>query len=173
MRRLILIRHAKSDYPYGVPDHDRPLADRGCRDAPQVGRHLRDQPWVTPTSSLSVVVSSALRAQQTWLAAAAELEGSAWQVPYETESRIYEASPSSLRSVIAERSDADTVVVVGHNPGLVQLVAELGSPSDIRSRALEKFPTSAVAMLVAPEEGGDVLNAIRTYEVSSFAIPRG
>lgn len=173
MRRLILIRHAKSDYPFGVPDHNRPLAERGLRDAPQIGRHLRDEPWVTPTSSLSVVVSSALRAQQTWLAAAAELEASVGQVPYVTESRIYEASPSTLRTVVAEHADADTVVVVGHNPGLVQLVAELGCPSDTRSRALEKFPTSAVAVLSSPEGGADVLNAIGTFDVSSFVIPRG
>lgn len=173
MRHLILIRHAKSDYPFGVPDHDRPLAERGRRDAPQIGRHLRAQSWATSSSSLTIVVSSALRAEQTWRAAAAELEGSAWQVPYETDSRIYEASPSALRAVIAEHADADTVVVVGHNPGLVQLVAELGSPGDIRSRALEKFPTSAVAVLVTRDGNEDVLDALGAYEVSSFEIPRG
>lgn len=173
MHRLILIRHAKSDYPFGVADHDRPLAERGIRDAPQIGRHLRGQSWVTSGSALSVIVSSALRAQQTWLAAAAELEGTAWQVPHATDERIYEAAPSTLRAVIAEHSAADTVVVVGHNPGLVQLVAELGTPSDTRSRALEKFPTSAVAELTTSGDGVEVLDAIGAYAVSSFAIPRG
>lgn len=173
MRRLILIRHAKSDYPFGVPDHDRPLAERGRRDAPLIGRHLRNQSWATSTSPPRVVVSSALRAQQTWLAAAAQLEGSTWQVPYVTEPRIYEASPSTLRTVIAENADADSVVLVGHNPGLVQLVAELGCPSDMRSRALEKLPTGSVAVLETPSGDADVLNAIGTFEVSSFVIPRG
>ncbi len=173
MRRLVLIRHAKSDYPFGVSDHDRPLAERGRLDAPQIGHVLRTQPWTPTPSSLRILVSSAVRAQQTWLAAAAELEGTAWEVPVVTEPRIYEASPATLRDVIAEHSDADTVVVVGHNPGLLQLVSELGAPSEVRSRALEKFPTSAVAILVASEGDADVVDAVGTYEVSSFAIPRG
>lgn len=173
MRRLVLIRHAKSDYPFGVSDHDRPLAERGRQDAPHIGLLLRTQPWAPTTSSLRVLVSSALRAQQTWLAAAAELQGTPWAAPFVTESRIYEASPATLRDVIAEHSDADTVVVVGHNPGLLQLVAELGAPSEVRSCALEKFPTSAVAVLVAGEGEADVVDAVGTYEVSSFAIPRG
>lgn len=173
MRHLILIRHAKSDYPLGVADHDRPLAERGRRDAPQIGRHLAALPWMPDSTSLRILVSSAVRAQQTWLAAAGELEGTPWEVPCLTESRIYEAAPSTLRAVIDDHSAADTVVVVGHNPGLVQLVAELGTPSVTRSQALEKFPTSSVAVIVRGNDDPGIVDALGAFEVSSFGIPRG
>lgn len=169
--RLVLIRHAKSDYPPGVVDHDRPLNARGARDAPALGRWLADQ--VSPTEATRVIVSSAERTQQTW-AAVADCLGESWEaVPVVTDERIYEASPGTLREVIADQRDADTVVLVGHSPGLPQLLAELGAPSSIRSDALQKFPTSAVAVLATQLAWADALSGVGTFEVSSFAIPRG
>ena len=140
MRTLLLLRHAKSDYPAGVPDHDRPLNERGRRDAPVAGR------WLTahaPALDL-VLVSSARRAQQTWQLASADLD-----VPgvVRTEPRVYEASVSILLNVV--RSIPETVqsaLLVGHNPGLeelAELMANDGEPSASRAISV-KYPTSEI-----------------------------
>ena len=60
-RRLILLRHAKSDWP-DVPDRDRPLAKRGRRDAPKIGRWLREHGYLPDI----VICSDARRTRQTW-----------------------------------------------------------------------------------------------------------
>ena len=69
-RRLILLRHAKSDWP-DVPDQERPLAKRGRRDAPVVGRWLRGHGYLPDT----VICSVARRTRQTWKLVAPELGG--------------------------------------------------------------------------------------------------
>ena len=61
-RRLVLLRHAKSDWPDDVPDHERPLARRGRRDAPAAGRWLRKSGYVPDL----VLCSTARRARETW-----------------------------------------------------------------------------------------------------------
>jgi phosphohistidine phosphatase SixA len=75
--------------------------------------------------------------------------------------------------VILDQGSVDTVVLVGHSPGLPQLVAELGRPSAMRSEALEKFPTSAIAVLSTELPWTEALSGVGTFDVSSFAIPRG
>ncbi len=169
--RLVLIRHAKSDYPPGVADHERPLNDRGRRDAPEVGRWLAAN--VTPSGTTVVIVSSALRTQQTWAAASPCLSDAWDSVRIETDDRIYEASPWALREVVRDHPEVETIVLVGHSPGLPQLVAELGRPSPLRAQALAKFPTSCVAVLSTSEAWDDSLQAVGSFDVSSFAILRG
>lgn len=173
LHRLVLVRHAKSDYPLGVEDHDRPLSLRGERDAPQIGRWLMESLPLEIGDRSCFVVSSARRAQQTWNSLASVLTGPWAEASVETDPRVYEASPSTLREVVRERSGHDTVVVVGHNPGLLQLISELGAPGAVRSEALAKFPTSAVAVLLPIATPDDALRAVGSFEVSSFAIPRG
>lgn len=167
MARLLLVRHAKSDYPLGVDDHDRPLNARGERDAPEIGRWLSAS--LDSSSSLQVVVSSAARAQATWALAQDTFTSGAM----ETDPRIYEASPAMLREVIRERAEHRDILLVGHNPGLAMLIAELGAPSATRSEALDKFPTSAIAVLESPLPWAAALDGIGTFEVTAFAIPRG
>ncbi len=173
LRQLVLIRHAKSAYPLGVEDHERPLSERGERDAPQIGRWLTECLSLGAGEQARVIVSSARRAQQTWTGLATALEGPWADSVGETDARIYEAAPSTLREVVEERRAHETVVVVGHNPGLLQLISELGLPSPVRSDAIAKFPTSAVAVLVPTMPPGEALRAVGSFEVSSFAIPRG
>lgn len=167
MARLVLVRHAKSDYPLGVDDHDRPLNPRGERDAPEIGR------WLRASESLSasgrVIVSSATRAQATWAHAQSGVDHGV----VETDPRIYEASPSTLREVILERAVHPDILLVGHNPGLAMLIAELGAPSHTRSEALEKFPTSAIAVLESSLPWPQALDGVGRFEVTAFAIPRG
>lgn len=167
MARLVLVRHAKSDYPLGVHDHDRPLNPRGERDAPEIGNWLNGSLPSSP--SLQVIVSSAARAQATWDLAQGAFDHGA----VETDPRIYEASPAMLRAVIGERAGHGEILVVGHNPGLAMLIAELGAPSPTRSQALAKFPTSAIAVLESSLPWAAALEGIGTFEVTAFAIPRG
>jgi len=165
--RLLLVRHAKSDYPLGVDDHDRPLNPRGERDAPEIGRWLGASVSLSP--SVRVIISSAARAQATWALAQSGVDHGV----VETDPRIYEASPATLREVIRERAAHPDILLVGHNPGLAMLIAELGAPSPTRSEALVKFPTSAIAVLESSLPWADALEGVGTFEVTAFAIPRG
>lgn len=165
--RLVLVRHAKSDYPLGVDDHDRPLNPRGERDAPEIGRWLGAVASLSP--SVRVIVSSAERAQATWALAQSGVDHGG----VETDPRIYEASPAALREVILERAVHPDMLLVGHNPGLAMLIAELGASSHTRSEALSKFPTSAIAILESSLPWEEALGGVGSFEVTAFAIPRG
>ena len=142
-RRLVVLRHAKSAWPQGVPDHERPLAARGRRDAPAAGRTLAEA-GLLPDLALC---STAVRARQTWELARAE-----WAAPppVRHDPRLYAAEVPDLLGVVRETPDeVGTLLLVGHNPGLEELVLELAG--DARGDALDelrtKFPTSAIAVL--------------------------
>lgn len=142
--RLVLFRHAKSGYPDGVADHERPLARRGQRDAPATGRWLAEHGYVPD----AVVCSTALRARQTWQLAATSLFGAAGGPEPEArlESRVYDATVLGLLMLVREFSeDQRTVLVVGHNPGLAELAVGLADPPPPSG-----FPTAAVAVLSLP-----------------------
>lgn len=138
-RRLVLLRHAKSDWP-DVADHDRPLAKRGRRDAPRVGRWLRRSGYVPD----AVVCSTARRARETWDLVAEGLAG-ACAVPPRYEPRVYEATVLGLLMLVREfPGDQRTVLIVGHNPGLAELAVGMAAPPPEPPAA---FPTAAVAVL--------------------------
>ncbi len=144
-RRLVLLRHAKSDWP-DVADHERPLAKRGRRDAPVVGRWLGESGYVPD----AVVCSTAARARQTWdlasAALAAAAPGAAPAVRYEP--RVYEASVLGLLMLVREfEPQWRTVAIVGHNPGLAELTAGLAGPG---AELPVAFPTAFVAVLGLP-----------------------
>lgn len=142
MRRLILLRHAKSDRPAGVADRERPLNPRGRRVAPVVGAHLAAEGLVPDLA----LVSPATRAQETWEAAAAALG----KVETLTVPEIYEAPEDRILDAIRRAPDAAaTLVVVGHNPGLGDLATTLageGPRKRLTLLALE-FPTAAFAVI--------------------------
>ncbi|HLK75030.1 MAG TPA: histidine phosphatase family protein, partial [Streptosporangiaceae bacterium] len=122
-RRLILLRHAKSDWP-DVPDRDRPLAKRGRRDAPRIGRWLREQGYRPDV----VVVSAATRTRQTWDLVAPELGGSP---AVHFEPRAYAASALSLLYLVQELPDRyRTALLIAHNPGLSDLATSLAAPPE-------------------------------------------
>jgi len=172
--RLVLVRHAKSDYPWGVDDHDRPLNERGRRDAPAVGRWLAEQITWSEGDEPVALVSTATRAQLTWGLASAEL-GDRWQeVPVIGESRIYEAPVSALLDVVREAGrKSRLVVLVGHNPGLAGLVLYLAADDALRREATAKFPTSAIAVLEAEQPLAEAVDMPGSMRVSAFAVPRG
>jgi len=163
-RRLLLFRHAKSDWP-DVADHERPLAKRGRRDAPVAGRWLGESGYVPD----AVVCSTARRARETWELAAAGLAeavpGAAPPVRYEP--RVYEATVLGLLMLVREfDGDLGTVLVVGHNPGLAELTVGLAAPPPEPPAA---FPTAAVAVLGLPGDWADA--GPGEGRLLAFAIP--
>lgn len=132
--RLVLLRHAKSDWSTGLADADRPLADRGRRQAPEAGRWLRSH---LPGIDLAVV-SPANRARSTWELVAAELDD---PPTARTVDDLYSYSAGPLLHVLRELpEEAGTVVVVGHNPALEEL-------AELLTGELVPMPTSSLAVL--------------------------
>lgn len=137
MSTLILLRHGKSDWSGGEPDHLRPLARRGRRQVPDAGRWLADNVDVIDLA----VVSPAERTRETWRLAAAELDV---PPPVREDDRVYAGSARSLLVVLQDLPDeVGTVVLVGHNPGVEDLVASL-TGRDV------SMPTSALAVIDLP-----------------------
>jgi phosphohistidine phosphatase len=133
-RTLMLLRHAKSDWSGDEADIDRPLARRGRRQAPDAGRWLAAN---IDTIDLAVV-SPASRARSTWDLVSAEL---AVAPPTRIDDRVYAASEEELLTVLRELpDDVDTVVLVGHNPGIQDLASHL-------TGEWVPMPTSALAVI--------------------------
>ncbi|KUN96882.1 SixA phosphatase family protein [Streptomyces caeruleatus] len=143
LRRLVVLRHAKSAWPDGVADHQRPLGPRGHRDAPVAGRLLAENDCLPDLA----LCSTAVRARETWELAAAQ-----WGTPppVRLEPRLYAADVPELLAVVHEVPAAvRTLLLVGHNPGLEELVLELAGDGldDALDEVRTKFPTSAMAVL--------------------------
>jgi phosphohistidine phosphatase len=168
MRRLMLLRHAKSDWTRpGTRDHERALAPRGREAAPRIGRYMARH-GLTPDL---VVCSTATRTRETWdLVAPAFAAGP----PAIYEDRLYEASPDALIGVIKETKDsAHALMLVGHNPGLHNLAQRLIASGDIeaRQRLSEKFPTGALAVIDFAIDDWRKLHP-RSGRLDRFVVPR-
>jgi phosphohistidine phosphatase len=172
--RLLLVRHAKSDYPVGVADHDRPLNDRGCRDAPFIGSWIAKNVELSEGDRPLVLLSSANRAQLTWARATNGLAGGWLDAEVRTEPRIYEAGLTTLLQLIAELlEDSRTAVIVGHNPTLCDVVDRCSEDDALRAEATVKFPTSSVAVLETGLTWADSVRAVHGFRVTAFTVPRG
>jgi phosphohistidine phosphatase len=136
-RTLILLRHAKSDWSGDEADIARPLAKRGRRQAPDAGRWLA----ANLDSVDLAIVSPATRARSTWDLVAAELDV---RPGTRIDDRVYAASDEQLLTVVRELpDDIETVVLVGHNPGIDDLASLLTGES-------VPMPTSALAVITLP-----------------------
>lgn len=142
MPTLILLRHAKSDYPPGVRDHDRPLSARGQANAATIAAHLGG--FVPRGASVGAAVSTAVRAQETWQHAEAGYEQ---PQQHWDDAALYLAEPE----VIVETTrcfTTDIGIIVGHNPGLAELAASVTPGDGVVARQLAtKFPTATFAVL--------------------------
>lgn len=152
MRRLLLLRHAKSAYPQGVTDIDRPLGPRGRAAAPLMGDYIARE-GLRPDHAM---VSPARRTRETWEAIAPLLEGTT----QETVPSIYEAPAGRILDAIRSAPErVETLLVIGHNPGLgdaaLRLVGE--GPKDLRRDLREKFPTAALAVIEFESEGWEAV----------------
>jgi phosphohistidine phosphatase len=147
MKTLLILRHAKSsrDDP-DLDDHARPLNDRGERDAPRMGKLLRELDLVPDR----IVSSTAVRARTTAEAAA---KASGYDGKVDLESALYLAEPEEYLEVLRRTpKKVKSVMVVGHNPGLERLV-------EVLTREREELPTAALARVSLPIEDWKDLKA--------------
>ncbi|MFI1727072.1 SixA phosphatase family protein [Streptomyces sp. NPDC020489] len=142
-RRIVLFRHAKADWPQ-VTDHERPLAERGRKDAAEAGLRLAD----TAIPFDLALCSTSTRTRETWKLA---VQGFEHRPKTVYEERVYEASPGELIAVLNETpDDVRNAVLIGHNPGIQGLADILGGASegDARDRMSRRgFPAAAFAVL--------------------------
>ena len=154
MKTLTLLRHAKSGWDDPVErDFDRPLNGRGRRAAHRMGRYLRDEALAFD----QVVASPAMRVQQT---IAGVEDGYGRPLAPAFDRRIYMASASTLLDVVHEFDDAyGNMLLVGHNPGLEDLVLMLvpQTASGLRDEVEIKYPTATLAeMRFAVDRWADI-----------------
>lgn len=152
MKRLYLLRHAKSSWgDPGLPDHERPLNARGQAAAAAMGRHLAG--WDRPPDA--ILASTARRVVETLaiLRPAAGLK----HVPILRDRGLYLAEhPALLARLRQAPPEADSLLLVGHNPGLhdfaVRLAGEI-SEADLamRERLRAGYPTCALAVIDFPQ----------------------
>jgi phosphohistidine phosphatase len=145
MRRLLLLlRHAKAERSQpGGSDRERVLTDRGRSDARKVGAYLLRHGLV-PRCAL---VSPTARTRETWKLVRKTLNRT---LPVQLEERLYNATPDDIMAVIRQTAtDIETLMVIGHNPGLHAAAVMLVASGDIeaRQRLNEHFPTSALALI--------------------------
>lgn len=135
MKTLLLLRHAKSCWNEpGTSDFDRPLNDRGKRDAPRMGQLIREQNLVPDL----IVSSPAKRARKT---ADVIAETCGYKNSVEVVDGVYEANVKTLIKVLAKSAPiAERVMLVGHNPGLDELLYALTGDD-------EHLPTAGLAQL--------------------------
>jgi phosphohistidine phosphatase len=146
MKTLILARHAKSSWKdIDLPDRERPLNKRGEKDAPILGKNLREQNLIPQV----IYSSTALRCSQT-------AEIIAEKLNYHNEilyfDSLYLAEPHTYLELLRSLPDEiESVLIVGHNPGLEGLV-------QILSQRIESLPTAAVAALSVPVRSWSILS---------------
>jgi phosphohistidine phosphatase len=167
-RTLLLLRHAKSDYPDGVADRERPLAPRGIREAGLAGDWLRAH---APAVD-AVLCSTATRTRET-------LQRTRIEAPAEFVDRLYDAAPGAVIDEIngaQSRFDTDvqTLLVIGHEPAMsavaLGLATEDGSNSAAAERISTKFPTSAIAVLRTAEPWDQL--TLSSAALVTFHVPR-
>jgi len=136
-KELFLVRHAKSSWDDPtISDHDRPLNERGLRNAPDMGSRLSDRE-VSPDALIS---STALRARTTAEIMAISLNFPKDQIVFDL--ALYHASATELQEYIGLLDDSHfSVMLFGHNPGMTSLVCHLFG------LALDNLPTCGVVHL--------------------------
>lgn len=153
---LILMRHAKSSWKdERLADHDRPLNKRGERDAPTMGRRLRD----AAIRLDSILCSSAVRALSTAERVAEQLESA---VPLQVLPELYGAAAADVLNLVAALgSEVKACLVVGHNPTVTELA------NHFSERPIENVPTSGI-LLIRTEEW----ERIALGQLAAFDFPK-
>lgn len=142
-RRLLLLRHAKSAWPEGVADHERPLSDRGRKAAPVIGAYMAREKLVPDLA----LISPARRAQETWALVRDALPDA---VAEREAPGIYEVPAENILAVIrSAEPHVHCLLLAGHNPGMEDVAALLAAKGDVDGlgRMTEKFPTAGLAVI--------------------------
>ena len=170
MKRLLLLRHAKSERATSE-DLKRGLETRGEKDSARMGRYLREDAYLPDL----VLCSASTRTRETLKLVLSEL-GKAPPVQYLAE--LYLAEPDVILSLVHHAPEkCSTLMVVGHNPGLERCAMALAAPPEEKRRRkrydamAEKFPTGALAVLdFAVDRWSDVVS--RGGELDAFVRPK-
>ena len=160
MKTLLILRHAKSSWKdMFLADHDRPLKKRGKRDAPIMGKLLREQGLV-PDLILS---STAKRALKTAVLVA---DACGYDGEINVQREFYPGYPDAYIEALKETPDEyQIVMVVGHNPGLEELL-------ELLTEAAEFLPTAALAQVALPLDYWVELNDETSGELVNLWLPR-
>lgn len=160
MKLLLLLRHAKSSWGNdALADHERPLNERGRHDAPRMGRLLRTLDFVPD----QIVTSSAKRAATT-AQLVAEAAGYAGEIRYTRD--LYQADPETYVGVARTTADAvQRLMLVGHNPDIEELVAELSGTE-------ERMPTATLVCFRLPIAAWRELKLADQYELAGIWRPK-
>ena len=172
MRRLLLLRHAKTenDAPSGR-DQDRRLDNRGWADAAEIGGWIGRHPPFPD----SVMVSTAVRAAQTWEIAWEAMQDRVPQPEVEFLPELYGADPAQLLEAVhaAAAADPKVLMLVGHNPGMHELALMLMGSGDATGRKElgHNLPTSGLAIFdFEVDDWSDV--AFRRGRLAKFVSPK-
>lgn len=161
MKRLLILRHAKSDWgDASLDDWERPLSARGVSDAPRVGEMLRARSLVPDV----IITSDAVRARTT-AEAAAQAAGYSREIVLEPS--LYLATPDKVIAVLNALADSlDSALVVGHNPGLEDLIEVLTGEE-------HEMPTAALVQLALPIDHWRDLDGSIKGAVTEYWRPKG
>jgi phosphohistidine phosphatase len=167
MRRLMLLRHAKTERAEpGQRDHDRKLMKRGRADVPTVGAYMAHHNLIPDLA----LISPAARAQETW-----DLLADAFDKPprTQTDDRIYNASPHKLLQLVVEPRKANKLLIVGHNPSLHEFALQMIASGDgeASEQLREKLPTSGLVVMDLPIEDWRQLRS-HSARLERFVTPR-
>jgi phosphohistidine phosphatase len=174
MRRLMLLRHAKTEHdaPSGH-DQDRRLDERGRLDAAAIGTWIGRHPPLPD----AVLVSTAVRARQTWEIARDAMKNAVrvHQPRVELLDELYGAEPTQLLRLIrlAEVTNPARLMLIGHNPGMHELALMLAGSGDAAAKkSLEhNLPTAGLAILdFAIDDWNEV--AFRRGKLVRFTSPK-
>ena len=169
MRRLMLLRHAKSDWAKpGLRDHDRPLNPRGREAAPKMGAYMVRHALVPDL----IVASTARRVTETLELAASGLRNRRRKSSPNRASTTRGAN--ALLGIVKETPrTAHSLLLVGHNPGMAELASLLIASGDVdaRQRLIEKFPTAGLAVIDFALDDWGKLHP-RGGRLDRFVVPR-
>ena len=160
MKTLLILRHAKSSWNNAqLTDYERPLNKRGKIDAPRMGKHLREQELVPDL----IITSSAARAMTT---AEAVAQASGYEQEIQSTRSFYHADPEAYLDVLRQLDDSlERVMVVGHNPGMEELLEGL-------TGVWEQLPTAALAQVSLSINHWRELDEETTGELVNLWLPK-
>lgn len=163
MKRMILMRHAKSSWEDDVADFDRPLNRRGNRDAPRIAAALAGLGWHPDI----VVHSAALRTTQTWELMASTFPNVRQVVSSKS---LYHGSPNDIQAAIDNLpEDCQTSLIIGHNPGWELAVGQLSNQNQrmtTANAALFVNDSSDWRNLLRPDQTWQLVTVLRPKELS-------
>ncbi|MFS4438041.1 SixA phosphatase family protein [Paracoccaceae bacterium GXU_MW_L88] len=158
MKRLILMRHAKSDWSAGLEDHERPLNPRGREAAPRMAAWLKAEGLI-PDAAL---ISDSERTTETF----ARMQPELGAIPVTKDATLYLASPDQMLQTIQTRGTGDTLLIVAHQPGTGLLAHRLDSD------APEDIPTAAVLVFDHDGEWQGLSRATLTHYQTPKKLPK-